>query len=206
MFIELVDRLQCPNAHGHTWLVAAMDEVRDRDIIRGTLGCPVCQAEFPIVEGIARFADVPLPPSSAPDADEAMRLAAALELTDPRMVAVLHGRWASQAALVQSMSPARLFLVNAPADVRHAPGLSLVRAATSPVAPARTDALALDVAAAPMLESLVRALRPGGRIVAPVTVTVPEDIAELTRDDEIWVGQRRAAAPRLMNLSRRGAP
>lgn len=207
MFIELIDRLCCPNAHEHTWLVAAMDDVRDRDILRGTLGCPVCQAEFPIVDGVVRFADVTLPPSSAPDPGEAMRLAAALELTDARMVAVLHGRWASHAALVRSMMPARLILVNAPADVAHDAASSIVYAATCPVAPARADAVALDdIGPGAMLESLVRALRPGGRMLAPISVDVPEDVDELTRDDEIWVGRRMGAAPRLMNLSRRPAP
>lgn len=203
MFIELVDRLRCPNPHEQGWLVAAMDELDDRDIIRGTLGCPRCHAEFPIEDGVVRFADVELPPMDPPGDEMAIRIAATLELTDARMVAVLHGRWASYAPLVRSLSPARLILVNAPAEIPHQPGLSLVRGAISPVAPARVDALALDDRDGEVMrDTLVDALRPGGRIVTAVGMSLPDAIQELARDDEIRVGERRGAPPRLVPIVR----
>ncbi|MGH7617800.1 MAG: hypothetical protein ACREPM_11270, partial [Gemmatimonadaceae bacterium] len=90
MFTPLVDTLRCPNAHDETWLVASIERAEERDIREGTLGCPVCLAEYPIRDGIVRFADVTLPALEAPREDDAVRLAAALDLTEPRMTAVLH--------------------------------------------------------------------------------------------------------------------
>lgn len=204
MFIELVDRLVCPHEHERSWLVAAMDEVRDRDIVRGTLGCPVCRAEFPVENGIVRFADVALPPARHADSDDAVRLAAALELTDARLVAVLHGRWGELGPLVRTVSPAQLLLVNAPAQVSHEHGLSLLRAATSPIGPATVDALALDDRDdRAMRVSLLDALRPGGRVLARVAVPVPEGVQEIARDADVWVGEKKGAAPRLVSLGRR---
>ena len=51
MFIELVDSLRCPNDHAETWLVATCDAMRGRDIVTGTLGCPICRAQYAIVDG-----------------------------------------------------------------------------------------------------------------------------------------------------------
>ena len=62
----------------------------DRDIIEGTLGCPICQAEYPIRDGVACFSDRAAPRVSGPVSEEdAVRVAAALDLTDARMTAIL---------------------------------------------------------------------------------------------------------------------
>src|SRR4051812_2830577 len=114
MFLPLVDSLRCPIVHEETWLVASIDRVDDRDIITGSLGCPQCLAEYPIHDGIVEFGDdVSLPAYRAPDDADAMRLAAALDLTDVRMTAVLQGTWASHAPLMRGFSPSQLLLVNA---------------------------------------------------------------------------------------------
>ena len=55
MFIEMIDLLRCVNAHEDTWLVASFSEVTNRIVTRGTLGCPVCSAEYPIQDGVADF-------------------------------------------------------------------------------------------------------------------------------------------------------
>ena len=52
MFVELVDLLRCPRPHEDTWLVAAAEAMSGRHIVRGTLGCPVCEAEYPIRDGV----------------------------------------------------------------------------------------------------------------------------------------------------------
>jgi hypothetical protein len=97
MFIPLVDSLRCIAGHEDTWLVASIERNEDRDIRHGFLGCPICFAEYPIREGVVYFG---VDPSAAITTtmpahiqeDDAVRLAAALDLTDPRMVAVLFGR------------------------------------------------------------------------------------------------------------------
>src|SRR6185312_15233461 len=94
MFIPLVDVLRCVKPHDDTWLVASIERADERDIVTGMLGCPICFAEYPIREGVVFFAEnAPTPAYVAPTEEDAMRLAAALDLTDARMTAVLHGSW-----------------------------------------------------------------------------------------------------------------
>jgi hypothetical protein len=57
VFLPLIDRLRCLNAHQDTWLVASIDRVDDRDVLEGTLGCPICSAEYPIREGTVWFGE-----------------------------------------------------------------------------------------------------------------------------------------------------
>jgi hypothetical protein len=59
MFIELTEYLRCPNGHEDEYLVLATGAMAGRSIRYGTLGCPVCHEEFPIIKQIARFGDAP---------------------------------------------------------------------------------------------------------------------------------------------------
>jgi hypothetical protein len=45
-----------------------------------------------------------------------------------------------------------------------------------------------------MLESLIASVRGGGRVMGSVRVAVPHGLAELARDDEVWVAQREPSA------------
>jgi uncharacterized protein YbaR (Trm112 family) len=196
MFLPLVDVLRCPVAHEQTWLVASIDRAEDRDIIAGALGCPQCLAEYPIRDGIVHFAeDVRLPEYRAPDESDGMRLAAALDLTDARMTAVLHGAWASHAPLIRGFSPAQLLLLNAPVGIATGDGISLVRAPRAPLTSGAMNAAAFDADASPeMIASLITSLRPNGRLLGPASMPVPAGLSELARDDEVWVAQSGAAA------------
>ena len=114
-FIPLVDSLRCIAGHEDTWLVASIERAEERDILAGMLGCPVCFAEYPIRDGIVCFGVDPAAATSdaahlgdAGD-DAAIRLAAALDLTDARMMAVLHGAWGALAPIVRGFSPAQCF-------------------------------------------------------------------------------------------------
>lgn len=190
MFIPLVDLLRCPAAHEETWLVASIDRALERDIKQGALGCPVCLAEYPVREGVVHFAEPALPPYAAPSESEAIRLAAALDLTDARMTALVHGAWGAHAPLVIGISPAQLLLLNAPDGIASGDGVSLVRASRAPLAHASINAAAIDAAASPeIVASVVSALRPGGRLLGPVTLDVPAGLAELARDEEVWVAE-----------------
>ena len=59
MFVELIESLRCPRhlegAADAPHLVASTTRSEARHIIDGVLGCPTCNAEFPIVNGVARF-------------------------------------------------------------------------------------------------------------------------------------------------------
>src|SRR3954452_9680362 len=101
MFIELVDALRCPAGHEERWLVAAPPRMESRHIVDGTLGCPVCKAEYPIRDGVADFRRGAgyVPTGAAhPSAESAMRLAAMLDLADSQGYAVLLVTWGSQSA------------------------------------------------------------------------------------------------------------
>jgi hypothetical protein len=69
--------------------------------------------------------------------------------------------------------------------------------------------VALDLAAAPnaaLLAGAVEALRPRGRLVAPLAVAVPAGVTVLARDDREWVAEREAPArpPVIVPLGRAG--
>ncbi len=206
MFLPLIDRLRCLNGHEDTWLVASIGRVVERDVLEGTLGCPICSAEYRIRDGIVWFAESPAARDQTPSSSDALRLAAALDLTDQRMTAILHGSWGVHASILRGLSPVQLLLVNPPPSVTSGDGISIVRAPVAPVAPGWADAAAMDrEATVSMAESLRAGLRGGGRLLAPVETDVPPGFAELARDGEVWVAQLdpAAAAAVPVTLSRR---
>jgi hypothetical protein len=208
MFLPLIDRLRCLNGHEDTWLVASIDRVEERDVLEGTLGCPICSAEYRIRDGVVWFGDTPAGRDQTPSSAEALRLAATLDLTDARMTAILDGSWGAHASIVRGLSPVQMLLINPPVGVSSGDGISIVRAPVAPVATGWADAVALDGGAgAAMVESLRASLRSGGRLLAPNDVDVPSGFTELARDTEVWVAHLDAAAVAgtPIGLSRRGA-
>ena len=210
MFIPLVDSLRCVAGHEDTWLVASIERAEERDIREGFLGCPICFAEYPIREGVAYFgvdpeaAPAPAMPARVTE-DDALRLAAALDLTEPRIVGVLYGTSGAFAPLIRGFSPAHLLLVNPPAGIASGDGVSIVRTVkVAPIARGSVDAVGLDSGASPeMLDSLVTTVRGGGRITGPVNIAVPAESVEMTRDERIWVAERAAdASTPLVSLRR----
>jgi hypothetical protein len=191
MFIPLVDILRCIRPHEDTWLVASIDRAEERDIIEGTLGCPSCLAEYSIHEGIVWFdPQVARAEYRQPSEHDVVRLAAALDLVDPRMTAVLHGSWGAYAPMMRGVSPVPLVLVNPPEGIASGDGVSIVLSPTAPIATASVSAIALDAGAdRAMIASLVRALRGGGRMVGPLTMALPDNLVEITRDHEVWVAR-----------------
>ena len=199
MFIPLVDLLRCVRAHEETWLVASIEKALDRDIVTGTLGCPICLAEYPIRDGIVFFDDdapaAPLP-ELAPTEYDAVRVAAALDLTDPRMTALLHAGWGAFAPIMRGLTPAQLLLVNPPQGITSGDGVSIVRSSiVAPLARGSIAGVAVgDRPAESMLASLVSSLKAGGRMLGSGRLAIPPGLAELARDEEVWVAQREASA------------
>jgi uncharacterized protein YbaR (Trm112 family) len=189
VFLPLVDILRCPRLHDDTWLVASIDRADGRDIVEGKLGCPICSTEYAIHDGVVDFDGAgPAAPYVAPNEQDAVRLAAGLDLTDPRAVALIQGAWGAHAPLIRSLSPAQLLLLNPPEGVASGDGISIVRAATAPAAASSVHGAAFDASAtSEMVASLARAVRGGGRLLAPAAVAIPEEFSELARDAEVWV-------------------
>ena len=212
MFVELIDLLRCPRPHEDTWLVASADETVGRHIVRGTLGCPVCAAEYPIDAAVVDFgaaADAGLAPDTEEE-DDVLRVAALLGLAGGGGTVALGGTWQRVAAPLAEMAGVRVLLLD---PVRGEPlreEVSAVRGGGGlPVASGALRGVALDArtADAARLTAAVRALGPGGRLVAPAAAALPDDVAELARDARHWVAERvGAAASRPVVLSRSRRP
>lgn len=213
MFIEIVDAFRCTRPHELTWLVASADRLEDRDIIAGELGCPVCGARYPIVDGVADFRDAaakttaPLPARPPADAsDRAVRAAALLGLTEPGGLVVLAGSWGDLAhdvaALVEQV---HVLAVDPSAHVSSGYGVSVARAGDMlPLRPDTVRGVCLDASHARMtfIESAVAALRPSGRLLAPAAAPLPAGIIERARDAHDWLGEKHE----LTSLARAGDP
>jgi hypothetical protein len=193
VFIPLVDVLRCVNPHAETWLVASIERAEDRYIIQGTLGCPTCLAEYQIRDGVVYFTDTTAKtPNVTPDESQAMRLAAGLGLTEPRMTALLQGTWAAHAQFVRGVSPAQLILLNPPNGMTSGDGVSVIVSERIPLAQQSVDAIAVDDSFGSLSESGVAplpALKRGGRLLAPAATPLPHGLNELARDDEVWVAR-----------------
>jgi hypothetical protein len=230
MHVELVEIFRCVAPHRDSWLVAAADRTEGRTIIDGTLGCPVCHAEYAIENGVVRF-DVSSSPGresrqsrpreSAPigadelhddDQNEALRLAAMLGASEATMTIALLGVSLRLAVAVQSIASVRCIVVDPP-DERDAldalqradSQLAIVRA--TGVLPVAQGALHGVYANRRDVSVYVHALRRDGRLVAPANAPMPAGITELAHDERHWVGERSAetsAAPAsLVQLRRR---
>jgi len=195
VFIELVELLRCIRAHDESWLVASIDELHERDIVRGRLGCPVCQAEYPVVEAVVDFSGAgvsPALPSCADSADDiALRAGAFLGLGETTGTVVLGGSWAMGAPQLLRATEARVFAANAAAvEDEGAVGRVLVENAM-PFAASSCAGVALDGSFNQrILESAVRVLRPGGRMVGPASLPLPAGVVLLAEDADWWVAEK----------------
>jgi uncharacterized protein YbaR (Trm112 family) len=216
VFIELVDLLRCPRPHEDTWLVAAIHERADRDIVRGVLGCPICKASYQIRDRIAIFDETapsrPADERSAydeSDDDMAMRCAAMLNLFDSGGAVLLAGAWARAAHALRDITPVSVLVVDAPGGLPLGNGVSALRIGDSlPVAAGALRGVALDDGriSPALMGSVARALRAGGRLIAPNSADVPRDITERARDDRHWVGEAQGPASAPVRLTRQRTP
>ena len=205
MLIELVDVLRCPVPHEETWLVAAADRTEGRQIVEGTLGCPVCRAEYPVRGGVADFSGgAALRASAVPASDEAAwRIAALLDLTPGPGFALLFGAWASYAAILGSLSPVPLLLVNPPAGAQPPDASVILVRDVLPLAQGRARAAAIDPTLSIAASMAVAAVRSRGRILGPSSMPLPANLNELARDADGWVAERDVAESAPINLSAR---
>jgi hypothetical protein len=179
-------------AHEDSWLVASADELVDRHIVRGELGCPVCEARYPVREGVVDFAaGASLPGAYVAREGMAVRAAALLGLAEPGGVVVLAGEWSAAANEMLAMTEnVQLLALGYTSGLRSGGALSLALIGdVLPLAAGSVRGIALDAAHATpsLLAGAARALAPGGRLVAPSSAAVPALLQELARDDEHWV-------------------
>jgi uncharacterized protein YbaR (Trm112 family) len=210
MFIELVDVLRCPVPHEESWLVASAKRMEFRHIVEGTLGCPVCQAEYPVTRGVVDFRRAPhqaLPLEAPPDEAEATRLAAFLDLSDRAGFAVLLGSWSAHAPLLRALVETPLVVIDPPEGTEGEPGISVIRCdGELPLADGTARGMAVDSGPPARVASAVRATRAKGRLVLSAEVVLPAGVRELARDATVVVAEREAAVspPVTLQARRRG--
>jgi hypothetical protein len=221
MFVELLEKLRCPNRHETASLVATASRTVDRHILDGVLGCPVCHAEFLVREGALEldasgawssadvasrdggaFAAEPPAVPDDPSNQRTLRTGALLGLDGRAGIYVVDDFSARAIPGLAELSPNSLFIaLSRGAHVEGAAGVIRGHRDVLPLAHGCARGIVLDEGTAALLLSAVDALAPGGRLVAPASAPVPEGITVLARDDDQWVGEREPA-PTLSALRR----
>ena len=209
MFIELIDLLRCIRPHDETWLVASFNKVNNRFVEEARLGCPSCSAEYWIRGGVADFSEEVVLPKCEDERkaashrreELATRAGAYLEATEPGTTVVLGGLWAHAAQELSEMAEIRVIAINAPSEVKESETVGLVSVGSEiPLAARSVLGVALDAwFPAKIVESAVRVVRPGGRIVGPAAMKTPSELSILAHDDKYWVAQK---APEVVTISR----
>lgn len=197
MFIEHIDSLRCLGEHEDTWLVAAVEEMDGRYVTTGSLGCPVCGAQYSITNGVADFrrgeagAESPANRSRiVPDAEErVLRVRALLDLREDGGTVALTGDYCALAPLLEAELDIHTLLVNPSEGVELESWRSVLL--TTSVVPLARGSLRAAIAGlgakSELVSSLALAVRSGGRLAAPVSAALPEGAEELARDSEEWV-------------------
>jgi uncharacterized protein YbaR (Trm112 family) len=212
LHLDLVDVLRCPGAHDQSHVVVLPEAVRGRVMIAGTIGCPVCKAEYRVEGGVLHMdpADPARDPGSfpddQPDAAFALALAAALDLTPGRALAVIVGDWGRYAHELRALSPVPLALVNPPSEESYADleDVSVVRASSLPFLGASVPALAIAGGweSTGSAEAASRVSKPRARLAVPPSSALPPTFRELARDERLVVGER-VPDPLVVTLGRR---
>lgn len=125
--------------------------------------------------------------------DALLRARALLALGEPGGIVLLGGEHARHAEALEGAAQVRTLQFNAAARARRAGHYpSALRAiAGIPVASGSLRAAWLDhtTATPAMLSAAARALRRGGRLVAPAGASLPDGVRELARDAREWVAE-----------------
>lgn len=214
MRLNLADRLHCPRAHAPSPLVVVARQVDDRELVAGFAGCPVCDLEARIADGVVRFpageregsGEARTPSAPVVSDEDFTRLAALLGLDEPGGTVLLTGSYARFATRLAAELELAVVIVGPPTldTSRSMPGVSLVELAEPaiPFSDHTFRAAALDASGTPehvraMIADAVRTVAIGGRVLGMEALPLPDDVKELARDEREWVGQRERAAMRV---------
>ncbi len=209
VFIELIDLLRCIKPHEDTWLVASFRQVTNRIVLEGTLGCPICSAQYEISEGVVDFTggdsiadrDTDRAHASHRREELATRAGAYLDATQPGTTIVLGGLWTYAAQDLAEMADVRVIALNAPSDVKETERVGLLRIAQRiPLASSSAHGVALDAwFNAASIDDALRVVRPAGRVVGPTSIPAAESAVVLAHDEHYWVGEK---PPEMVSLRR----
>lgn len=179
--------------------MASTGVMRDRHVMEGDLGCPVCGTRYKVRKGIAKLGErKPGRVVADTDSGSVIRLAALLALEDADGIVLLARAHAHDARALRKTTGVEVFQLDPPPDVAMGEGLSgIAGAERAPLAAGsiRGAALDADTSDPEYVASVVTALRPRGRLIAPIATPVPAELQELARDDKDWVAEKQSATP-----------
>ncbi len=205
MHIELTEMLRCPEPHREEFLVLSTGEMSGRMVRAGVVGCPVCQREYKIADGIVNFSGrgmgdagwveaAPHTPSPIPHPD-AQTLQALLDLSGPGGYVVLVGSAAHYAVgLAALMGGIHFIGLNPPAGVEELAVLSLLVCESKiPLrdAMARGVVVGSESSGATWLVESRRVLLPGRRLVVENEAARPDGITQLATGQGLFVGEKK---------------
>jgi uncharacterized protein YbaR (Trm112 family) len=201
MFIELAEFLRCPTKHEPAFCVIAPAEMKDCRVLSGAVGCPICEEEYPIADGVVRFGPDPLLGQGSRSDDltveempSARSIWSLLALGSPGGYVVLVGSPARLAeALADEMDGIHYVGINAPPDVHSSAELSLLTATASiPLRSGicRGTVVGREYAEEPWLNEGARVALKGSRLVV-----VREDVEVANMNCRavgrgLWVGDK----------------
>lgn len=197
MFIELTDVLRCPADHPEQYLVLLPEDVVDRTVVCGELGCPVCGETFPIEDGVVRLGAPPDIAGAVPVLDAAA-VCAFLGLTGPGGYVVLVGGAALLGVeLATLLDGVHLVALNPPARVAGGGGgstdVSVISAGRIPLKAGSVRGVVLGAGYGSdpaWLEEAHRVVLPGLRIVGEGPDPAREGWEALGSAEGVWVIRR----------------
>jgi hypothetical protein len=197
VFIELTDHLRCSAPHEEAFLVLVPYEMDGRMVVRGVLGCPICQREFRITRGVAVFelngrtgeAAPSLTASVAPDA-----IVAFLGLEGPGGYLGLFGGAAGfVAGLETALQGVHLVVLNPPEGWPAPPSVSVLRGPMAPIKSRSMRGVVLggDIGSNPEWQKeAARCVLPGLRIVGEGTPPRLPEVEVLAEAGGWWVARK----------------
>jgi hypothetical protein len=196
MFIELTDHLRCVSDHDESFLVLLPSRMEGRRVLYGTLGCPVCQAEYQIEAGVLDLGAAPWPTSDVPlGGFAAPALLAFLGLEGPGGYVALVGEAARAAEdLAIALPGVHLVAINPMAPMRPSLSVSVLRAGRMPLKARSLRGVVVGEPASAdprWLAEAIRAVLPGLRATGRGQVPVLDGFELLGEADGWWVGVRR---------------
>ena len=200
MFLELTEILRCPRPHDESYVICGPVTMDGRDVVRGGIICPICGAEYPILDRVAWFGppadavNVARAPESELTAEAALAL---LDLDGPGGYVVTVGAAGRLGEALSALRPGVVVAcVNPPADAAPGAACSVLRSPLGfPIRrrSVRAVIVGADAAMEPWLAASVGALLPGLRVVIEDESVEPDGVFALARGAGVLVGERRTA-------------
>lgn len=193
MFIELTDHLRCPADHPEAFLVLLPDRMEGRNVVSGTLGCPVCGRTAVIRDGVIAMGNPSAPSGATSLTGEA--IATFLGVEGPGGHVALVGNAAAVAGDFARRCPGvHLVLVNPPPGIPGGVAGGVVHGARFPLRRHSMRGLAIgsDLARdTAWVDAAIGAVLPGLRFVVEQAVpeSLPAGTTVLGATEQCWIGR-----------------